>query len=441
MQKKSSRVIQNIILIVAFILGIAYILFVTIHNYINNKVDPINKDELMTIKISIDDELYQELYSSPEDENYISVDVEINGKEFKNCGFRTKGSSVYEVVRATDNPTRFGYRLELDYYVKDQNYDGIKKFYLNNGALDPTYIKEMIGYDVYEKAGVKTPKRALSELTINGKNDGIYTIVELPEEDFLQRNYGSNYGIIYKTKITEKTAPDNESSLVYKDDNIETYLPIYNCEKFGRSFTKTDATNIVNALKAISNNENLEEYVNISDTIDYFVGSFFLPNEDSYISESFRNFYIYQSGKQITLLPYDLNLYFRYNDSVNKPVLYYDIYKYTENKPLIYNILSNTEYQNIYIERMYKLLDALSEDDYLIKRIDLYSSLITDSVQTNENNWYDYETFSTAIETFKIAMEARIRSVTKQLDSGNCNEYVDYEPYIDKYLINDYYNP
>jgi hypothetical protein len=90
---------------------------------------------------------------------------------------------------------------------------------------------------------------------------------------------------------------------------------------------------------------------------------------------------------------------------------------------------------------MYKLLDALSEDDYLIKRIDLYSSLITDSVQTNENNWYDYETFSTAIETFKIAMEARIRSVTKQLDSGNCNEYVDYEPYIDKYLINDYYNP
>jgi spore coat protein CotH len=441
MQKKSSRVIQNIILIVAFILGIVYILFVTIHNYINNKVDPINKDELMTIKISIDDELYQELYSSPEDENYISVDVEINGKEFKNCGFRTKGSSSYDVVKATDNPTRFGYRLELDYYVKDQNYDGIKKFYLNNGVLDTTYIKEMIGYDVYEKAGVKTPKRALSELTINGKNDGIYTIVELPEEDFLLRNYGSNYGIIYKTKITEKTAPDNESSLIYIDDNIESYLPIYNCEKFGRSFTKTDATNIVNALKAISNNENLEEYVNISDTIDYFVGSFFLPNEDSYISESFRNFYIYQSGKQITLLPYDLNLYFRYNNSVNKPVLFYDTYKYTENKPLIYNILSNTEYQKIYIERMYKLLDALSEDDYLIKRIDLYSSLITDSVKTNENNWYDYETFSTAIETFKTAMEARIRSVTKQLDSGNCNEYVDYEPYIDKYLINDYYSP
>jgi spore coat protein CotH len=440
MQNRANKLIQNIILIIALVIGAIYILAIIIFNHFNNIVEPINKDKIMTIKIIADDNVLQKMYENAEEEEYISVDVKINGTLIKNCGFRTKGSTSYQVVKASDNPTRFSYRLELDYFVKNQSYDGVKKFYINNGLLDPTYIKEMVGYDIYEKAGVKTPKRALSELIINEKNDGIYTIVEIPEEDFLERNYGSSYGIIYKVKITEKVAPNNEEDLLYKDDNIESYLPIYNCEKFGRVFTKTDASNLISSIKAYTNNENLEEYVNISDTIDYFVGSFFLPNEDSYISESFRNFYIYQSGKQITLLPYDLNLYLRYDNSVNKPILFYDTYKYTENKPLIYNILSNTEYQNEYKEKMYKLIYALKDEDYLNKRIDLYSELISNSIKTNENNLYDYERFEVAIDALKDAFEKRESSVKKQLDSGKCNEYIYYEPYIDKNLINDYYD-
>jgi len=429
---KNINIIQNLILVFIFIVIAVYIIFLAINN---KTYDDISKDKLLNIKIIADFEQLNMIFNNPKAEEYIQVDVEINGQTIKNCGLRTKGSSGYSLLNNSSNKFKFGYRLEFDYFNKSQNYNGIKKLYINNGIYDKTYIKEMIAFDIYEKAGVKTPQRCFGEVYINGANQGIYTIVEVPEEDFLIRNYGANYGILYKPKITAEYTPRNAESFVYIDDNIESYPSLYYCEKFGRSFTQNDAINLISYMKAFTNNENLEEYIDVQSVIDYFVVSFFIPNEDSYISRSFRNFYLYQQGKKITILPYDLNIYFIEENSVNKPVLYYNIYKDVQKNPLIYNLLSNTNYQEQYKEKMYKLIETVEDNDWLINRIDFYADLISNSIINNSNNFYDYETFKIAIETFKSTFESRIRSVKKQLDSGIWNQYIYYENQINFKLM------
>ena len=104
----------------------------------------------------------------------------------------------------------------------------------------------MVAFDIYEKVGVKTPKRSLCELTINDKNDGIYTIVEVADDEFIKRTYGDLSGIIYKVKSGYNTTED---SFVYIDDNYESYPIITECDKFGKSFTSKDMQNFIKSLE------------------------------------------------------------------------------------------------------------------------------------------------------------------------------------------------
>ena len=49
-----------------------------------------------------------------------------------------------------------------------------------------------------ESIGVVTPLYGFANITVNGEPWGLYFSVEVLEESFAQRNYGSDYGKIYK---------------------------------------------------------------------------------------------------------------------------------------------------------------------------------------------------------------------------------------------------
>lgn len=210
-----------------FIISLVIINFLIITTLKNQKEKEPNKDELLDIKIEISEDDLNKIKTQTDKEPYVKVNAIINGQKFKNCALRTKGSTGYELVKKSNQPERYGYRLELDYYIKDQHYNGITKISLNNGVVDKTAIREMVAYDIYEASGVHVPKRYLCELTLGDKNEGIYTFVEIPQENFLQRTYGNNAGNLYKPKITVYDSED----ITYKGDDIQNYTCIYKGEK------------------------------------------------------------------------------------------------------------------------------------------------------------------------------------------------------------------
>lgn len=201
-------------------------------------------------------------------------------------------------------------------------------------------------------------------------------------------------------------------------------------KKYGKNVNTIALKGLINTIKNIEQNNNLDEYVFIDDTINYFVGSMISCNDDSYMSPSGRNYYIYQEKQKITLLPYDLDLCFIWSNSINKPVLFYDMYTYTENKPLIYNILSNEKYKKIYKQKLIDTIDLLEKDNYIGKRIETYENLIEPSITNNKNNVFDKETIEQSIEKFKKALYLRFSSIRKQVDANKDNVYIQYEEEI-----------
>ena len=132
-----------------------------------------------------------------ESEEYSNCNVAIDGELIKNVGIRAKGNTSLSSVRSMDSQ-RYSLKIEFDHYDSTKNYHGLDKLCLNNIIQDNTYMKDFLAYTMMYDFDVDAPLCSYAFITVNGEDWGLYLAVEAIEEAFLQRNYGRNYGDLYK---------------------------------------------------------------------------------------------------------------------------------------------------------------------------------------------------------------------------------------------------
>lgn len=130
-------------------------------------------------------------------EEYYECNVIIDGEAFKNVAIRGKGNTSLTQVESYGND-RYSYKIEFDHYDKALTYHGLDKLCLNNIIQDNTYMKDYLTYQMMGDMGVAAPLCSYVYITVNGEDWGLYLAVEAVEESFLQRNYGKDYGELYK---------------------------------------------------------------------------------------------------------------------------------------------------------------------------------------------------------------------------------------------------
>lgn len=156
-----------------------------------------SNDKVHTLDIVVDEEDWQELLDNAQDKEYLSCSVIIDGEAVKNVGIRTKGNSSLSTMISSDSD-RYSFKVEFDQYDSSQSYYGLDKLALNNIIQDNTYMKDYLSYRMMEEFGADAPLSSFISLSVNGENIGLYLGVEAIEESFLQRNYGTSYGALYK---------------------------------------------------------------------------------------------------------------------------------------------------------------------------------------------------------------------------------------------------
>lgn len=131
------------------------------------------------------------------DEEYVSCAVVIDGEAYRNVGLRAKGNTSLTQVAAYGND-RYSFKIEFDHYEDGKTYYGLDKLCLNNVIQDNTYMKEFFSYRIMAEAGAPAPLCSYVNISVNGEPWGLYLAVEGIEEAFLTRNYGTDYGELYK---------------------------------------------------------------------------------------------------------------------------------------------------------------------------------------------------------------------------------------------------
>lgn len=152
-------------------------------------------DRVHTIDIVMND--WEGFIETCENEEYSMCSVVIDGENYSNIGIRAKGNTSLSNVSQM-NSDRYSFKLEFDQYDNTKSYYGLDKISLNNIIQDNTYMKDYLVYRMMGEFGVAAPLCSYVYITVNGEDFGLYLAVESIEESFLQRNYGNDYGELYK---------------------------------------------------------------------------------------------------------------------------------------------------------------------------------------------------------------------------------------------------
>ncbi len=150
---------------------------------------------------------------------YVTCDVTVDSRyALHNTGVHLKGHATFQGLNARPSLT-----LNFSKFTDHQTLMGIRKLHLNNSAEDATYLSEHLAGGLYAAAGVPASRVTFARVTLNGRELGLYTVIEGLSKEFLRRYFTDIRGDLYDggfcQDITEKKEkilgdnPDEQSGL------------------------------------------------------------------------------------------------------------------------------------------------------------------------------------------------------------------------------------
>ena len=376
-----------------------------------------------TIDIQIVD--WDAFIENADKEEYVACTVEIDGEAFHNIGLRAKGNNS---LRLTEEYglSRYSLKLEFDQFLDGGNYYGLDKFSLDASFQDNSYLKNYMVYDMMAFMGVPTPLCSFTWVTVNGEDWGLFLAIEEPEEAFARRNFGNDYGELYKPDYRSLNEENADVALQYIDDCPDSYPGIFENAKF--KVSQADQKRVIEALKTLSTGENLETAVNVDEVLRYFTVQVFVMNWDSYLGHTGHNYFLYEENGVLSILPWDYNLAFGtyalgMTDPIKDPniLINYPINTPAEgevmlNRPLYHNLMKHDEYFSRYRDYFDELLSEYFESGRFEAVLRQTERLIASYVQKDSTAFCSFADHQLAVDTLEQVCLLRAQSVRSQLN-------------------------
>ena len=358
------------------------------------------------------------------EEEYAACNVGIDGEVFYQVGLRAKGNNS---LRLTEEYglCRYSLKLEFDHFLDGGNYYGLDKFSLDASFQDNSYLKTYITYDMMAFMGVPTPLCSYVWVTMNGKDWGLFLAVEEPEEAFARRNFGNDYGNLYKPDYRLLNDENADIALKYIDDNPNSYPGIFENAKF--KVSKADQKRVIQALKTLSTGKDLETAVNVDEVLRYFTVQVFVMNWDSYLGRTGHNYFLYEEDGILSILPWDYNLAFgTYALGMTNPIrdpnilINYPINTPAEgeimlNRPLYHNLMKHDEYFARYHAFFDEFLSEYFENGRFERTLRQAENLIASYVEKDPTAFCSFDDHRLAVDTLEAVCLLRAESVRDQL--------------------------
>lgn len=425
--------------------------------------------DIIRIDINADETEWQQMLDNAMSEQYIMVDMAVNGKKFSNVGIRPKGNNSLQQVASSDSD-RYSFKIKFDEYADGQTCFGLDMLVLNDMLGDATYMKEYTTFDMMKEMGIETPYFGYAMITLNGEDWGLYFALEAYSDSYKQRISDDKSGNLYNVKSAmgggfgregndtvmenlperqDKNLSENSDgsensqthsfgrggmggmggmgastsggSLVYTDDESSSYSAIFG-NAVGNGSNEEDYQKVIAALKALNSGENIEEYFDVDEILRYLAVHTVVVNLDSYSSGMAQNYYIYEHGGVLQILPWDYNYAWGafqsgsssavVNFPIDTPVSGVDM----SERPLIAKLFENEEYFDLYHEYLSQLMENYFESGKFDQKIDELNALIGGYVQKDPTAFYTYDEYQTALDAFKNIGKLRTESISGQLD-------------------------
>jgi spore coat protein CotH len=340
--------------------------------------------EIHEIKIDIADTDFQNILENPLDEEYHPATITLDGIVVDDVGFRTKGNSTLRDVAGSDSE-RYSFKFKVDEYL-DQDLLGLDEFVINNMFSDSSYLREYISYKAMADNGLDVPLSSFVNVYINDELYGLYLLVESVDDSFLERNFGSNNGNLYRADIGTSLAIVDGKYIENTD------------QKNGEDESKADLYNFMDVLNGMPDGEkgDIETVLDVESALRYIATNTLLENYDSLNGQHEQNYYLYNDNGIFVVIPWDYNMSFGSFGGSGQSTVDIDnpISGTPTASPLIENLLEVDEYRVLYYEILEEYIDYFSDFETQVTTL---STLIRESVENDPTKFTTMENFESSV--------------------------------------------
>ena len=210
------------------------------------------------------------------------------------------------------------------------------------------------------------------------------------------------------------SAGSGGADLNYTDDALDSYDTIWEGEV--TDTTKADHERVVTALRSIAAGTDLETYMDVDNLLKYMAVHAFVVNEDSLSGNMTHNYYLYESGGQLNLLPWDYNLSFGgmgggsnassvINDPIAEPFSGTDFFD---------ALLADETYRARYYAYLQQLAEAYADGGGLDAFYTRVRGQIDALVESDPTAFCTYDEYVAAAEMLYQVVQLRAASVAGQ---------------------------
>lgn len=213
----------------------------------------------------------------------------------------------------------------------------------------------------------------------------------------------------------------DDVSLIYSDEDYDSYANIFDNAK--TDVTDADKDRLIDSLRQLNEQQNLEQILDMDEVIRYFVVHNFVCNFDSYTGSMIHNYYLYEEDGALSMIPWDYNLAFGgfmssqdatslVNYPIDTPVSGGSV----DSRPMLAWIFSDEEYTQLYHEYFSEFLACYFESGYFEEMMQQTYELIAPYVEKDPTKFCSYEEFETGFDTLVEFCQLRAQSVRGQLE-------------------------
>lgn len=333
--------------------------------------------------------------------DYIMADsVLINGVAFDSVGVKYKGNSSYNA-----NQVKNPWHIELDTYV-NQDYQGYKDIKLANVAKDPSFIRDVLGFQIVRQY-MDAPLSNFANLFVNGNLIGLYTNTEAISKVFLEDRFGHKANTFFNCSPPAGASPTSGSypNLVHLGTDSLNYYDAYEI-KSGSGWQ-----DLIDLCDTLSSNVNaIESVLDIDRAIWMLAMDNAIVNLDSYIGAFSQNYYSYKDnyGRMLPVM-WDLNESFgtfsntgtsTLNNITAKRQMSHLMHSTDASWPLVSKVLSVPSYKRMYLAHMKTILEEnfTNNGPYYVMAQSI-NDIIDAAVNADPNKFYTYAQFNSNLTT------------------------------------------
>ena len=361
--------------------------------------------------------------SSFSDETPVMVPCQFyfNDRQWYYVGIRYKGNSTLASSVNSGNG-KVPFRLDFNEYENDypniygQTFYGFQEISLANNYDDASAMREKVTADVFRNAGVPAPRTAFYRVYVDYGDGpiyfGLYTMVEVVFDTMLEDQFGNSSGNCYK--------PDGDAA--------SFAAGTFNTAEFENKTNSTgdfsDVEGLYNHLQdgsRVSDPEQwkteLEGILDVEDFLHWLAVNTTIQNWDTY-GRMTHNYYLYNDPNDGLLhwIPWDNNEALQ--EGKMGGAISFEMTGINEDWPLIDYLMQQTEYKDIFDQRVDELINGAFEPAAMSATYQYYHDLIEPYVTGSEGESSNYS-FVGGTGAFTAALSELQAHAQERQDAAN----------------------